>query len=182
MNCERLEKNITDNILEAQIKLGYDKRPMSLNYTLASLNHILGTACDLQDMVNQLEKFAGHCTERLGKLSFREIKNGICITVPAEGTAYVNGMNTGSGFINELIETVREHGISEEDVFAVFRKYSDNVVIENSSSEEFDYLVYFPDGEPDEYRYCLALEPCMQGGCHITYHRFIAEDYADFEF
>ncbi|MDE5861147.1 MAG: DUF3877 family protein, partial [Ruminococcus sp.] len=33
MNFEKLEKNITDNIKEAQIKLGFDNRPISLNYT-----------------------------------------------------------------------------------------------------------------------------------------------------
>ena len=38
----RLEKHILDNILEAQVKLGYEGRSMSLNYTETSLKHLLG--------------------------------------------------------------------------------------------------------------------------------------------
>jgi hypothetical protein len=42
---------------------------------------------------------------------------------------------------------------------------------------EFDYLVYFEDGVPDDYRYCITDE-----GCHLIYHRFTPEDYEDFQF
>ena len=31
MNFKRLEKNLLDNIKEAQLKLGFENRPMSLN-------------------------------------------------------------------------------------------------------------------------------------------------------
>lgn len=41
----------------------------------------------------------------------------------------------------------------------------------------FDYLVYFEDGIPDDYRYCLSLE-----GEHMIYHKFTPEDYEDFGF
>jgi hypothetical protein len=64
-----------------------------------------------------------------------------------------------------------------EDVFAVFRKYSDSVHIESVSHGEFDYLVYFEDGQPDSFRYCLTEE-----GEHVIYHRFTIEDYRDFSF
>ena len=72
MNFDRLEKNICDNIYEAQLKLGYDKRPMSLNYMASSLIHLLGA--DVTEDV--LDKFADNVSARLGKLSFRPIKNG----------------------------------------------------------------------------------------------------------
>ena len=42
---------------------------------------------------------------------------------------------------------------------------------------EFDYLVYFENGEPDSYRYCITVE-----ADHIIYHRYTKEDYAEFEF
>lgn len=173
MNFERLEKNLIDNIKEAQLKLGYDNRPMSLNYMNSSLKNLLGT--DVTDDV--LSAFSDFASSRLGALAFHRIKDGFCITVSAEGTAYVNSL-TGYDFIAELVKKVSSHAPLEE-VTAVFHKYSDNVVIEESNSEEFDLLAYFPDKYPDEYYYCLAAEPCISGGCHAMYHRFIREDYEE---
>lgn len=173
MNFERLEKNLIDNIKEAQLKLGYDNRPMSLNYMTSSLEKLLGgTVTD--DLLSQFSEFV---MPRLGTLTFHGIKDGICITISAEGTSYVNTLS-GYDFLAELIKKVSGHS-SLEEVTAVFRRYSDNVVIEESSSEEFDLLAYFPDKSPDEYYYCLAAEPCISGGCHAMYHRFIREDYEE---
>ena len=42
---------------------------------------------------------------------------------------------------------------------------------------EFDELIYFEDDTEDPYYYCFKDE-----GCHIIYHRFLPEDYADFGF
>lgn len=173
MNLERLEKNLTDNIKEAQLKLGYDNRPMSLNYMTASLENLLGVP--VTDDV--LLAFQGYTLPRLGELAFRPIKDGICITIPAEGTSYVNSLS-GYDFLEALIKKVSSHA-SLEEVTAVFGEYSDNFAVEESNSEEFDLLVYFPDKCPDEYYYCLAAEPCISGGCHVTYHRFIREDYEE---
>ena len=181
MNYERLEKNITDNIKEAQIKLGFENRPMSFNYMLGSLNHLIGENLDTDSMKTALEDFAVNSRERLGETTFRPIKDGFCITVSAEGTAYVNSLD-GFEFIDEFVNTVRKHGISFDDVMSVFRKYSDNVVAEKKENGEFDYLVYFADGNPDEYLYCIAMEEEIDGHIHITYHRFIREDYEDFSF
>lgn len=58
-----------------------------------------------------------------------------------------------------------------------FHKYSDHVHVEKVSHGEFDYLVYFEDGKPDSFRYCITDE-----GCHMIYHRFTVEDYEEFGF
>lgn len=181
MNYKRLEKNITDNIREAHAKLGFEKRAVSFNYMLGSLNNLLGTDIPSDDMKKALDDFSEYVSARLGKISFREIKGGFCITVSAEGTEYIHTAE-GSGFIEELVETVRNHGADFEDVTAVFRKYSDCVKIEEKHNGEFDYLVYFADGIPDEYLYCIAVEEEIDGSNHITYHRFIREDYEEFNF
>lgn len=169
MDYSRLEKNLTDNIKEAQIKLGYDNRPMSLNYMTASLNHLTGGEC----AESELSEFAEYVKNRLGELSFRAIKDGWCITVSADGTAYVNSLTSGYEFITELISAVRSHGTSMEQVLDIFRKYSSNITVKEILNDEFDLLVY----GVDDYYYCLTDE-----GCHITYHRFIREDYEDLGF
>lgn len=176
MDLQRLEKNLTDNLFEAQLKLGYDGRPMSFNYMTASLSHLLD--CPAEDVQAGLAEFSEWARPRLGELTYRPVKDGFCVTVPEKGTAYVHENPADGGFLAEFVETVRRHGISLDDVLGVFRKYSANVTVEESGCEDFDYLVYFADGQPDDYRYCLTLEPCMGGGCHIIYHRFIPEDFA----
>ena len=181
MNYERLEKNITDNVKEAQIKLGFENRPTSFNYMLGSLNHLIGESLDSDSMKTALENFAVNTRERLGEIKFRPIKDGFCITVSAEGTAYVNGLD-GFEFITEFVNTVRNHSVSLDDVMAVFHKYSDNIIAEKKENGEFDWLVYFADRIPDEYLYCIALEEEIDGHIHIIYHRFIREDYEEFGF
>lgn len=176
MDFKRLEKNITDNIKEAQIKLGFDNRPMSLNYMENSLKSLLGT----DDLKPALENFSDYVADRMGKITFREIKNGFCITIPEKGTSYVNSLD-GFEFITEFVNTVRQHGVSVNDVLSVFGKYSDKVVVEEKHNGEFDYLVYFADGQPDEYFYCIALEEEINH-IHVTYHRFIKEDYEELDF
>ena len=64
-----------------------------------------------------------------------------------------------------------------EQVLELFRETSESVVIEKKIHGEFDYLCFFPDGDPDDFRYCLTDE-----GCHVIYHRFTPEDYIDCEF
>ena len=44
MNRERLIKNMTDQVKEAQLKLGYAPETVRLYYPVASLNEILGTS------------------------------------------------------------------------------------------------------------------------------------------
>ncbi len=66
-----------------------------------------------------------------------------------------------------------------EDITAVFRKYSDQVVVQtpNSNTDEFDYLIYFADGKPDAYRYCIHDEMGQ-----LIYHRFTQKEFETFGF
>lgn len=181
MNFERLEKNICDNIYEAQLKLGYDRLPMSLNYTAASLCHLIGIGSNITELTKLLTEFSEEVLPRLGRLNFTEIKEGFCITVPAQGTAYVHGQAQGREFMAALVETVRAHGDAEK-VLALFREAAPDVSITELDNGEFRYLAYFPDKAPDEYYYCIAEEEEIDGSLHASYHRFIREDYEELGF
>lgn len=182
MNFERLEKNLTDNIYEAQLKLGYDKRPIRLNYTSSSVRNLLGEAVPDIDLPTVLDGFSQFAAPRFGTITYAPIKDGFCFIVPAEGTAYVHDNAPERSFIAELVALVRQHGIGIDDVLDIFRKYSDKVsTADMSSSGEFDLLVYFEDASPDDYRYCFSIDDDF-GCCHISYHRFIPEDYAELGF
>ena len=68
------------------------------------------------------------------------------------------------------------HGCTMEDIEVLFRSHSDKIVAEPMDNGEFDRMIRFEEGE-DKYYYCFKDE-----GCHIIYHRFLPEDYADFDF
>lgn len=175
MDFARLEKNIIDVITEEQLKLGYRSEIIRLFYPLKSLNRLLGTDSTIEKMQENLQQFVELAKDRLGELRFSNTGDRFGIIIPPQGADYVHSNMKDAGFIAEFVELISRHGIKMEDVFALFHKYSDRVCIERMENNDFDYLVYFEDGTPDDYRYCLTDE-----GCHIIYHRFTPEDYIDF--
>ena len=80
-------------------------------------------------------------------------------------------------FIRSLVELLQHHGCTMDDIFSLFKDTSENVIFEKMNHGEFDWLVRFTGNADDPYYYCFKDE-----GCHIIYHRFLPEDYADFEF
>lgn len=177
MDFARLEKNVCDVIKEGQIKLGYQKETVRLYYPLAALNRYLNTDVDVEKMEKILHEFASAVTKKLGKVVISHEGERFCFCFPPEASEYIH-FNTGdTGFLYDFIKTVSKHDVSMEEVIGQFRKYSDHVHVEKKENGEFDYLVYFEDGKPDEYRYCLTDE-----GCHVIYHRFTTEDYDAFHF
>ena len=178
MNFERLEKNLTDVIKEAQIKMGYESHETSFNYMLSSLNNLIGEKMNVDEMKSALKDFPDFIAEKFGEVKISEKDSVFCFTISAKGADYVHDNTSNSDFISEFINTIRNHGCKFDDVVNVFNKYSDKVHIEKVSNDEFDYLIYFENGIPDDYYYCISLE----GGLHVTYHRFTKEDYKELGF
>lgn len=177
MNFINLEKNIIDIIQEQQLKLGYRKEIIRLYYPLLSLNRLLGTDCDINQMQAALESFCSFTQVRLGQIEITHQKDRFCLIIPAQGSEYVHENTKEDFFLRDFIDTISQHNISMEQVLQQFYKHSEHVHVEQPKSAEFDYLVYFEDGIPDNYRYCITDE-----GCHISYHRFTVEDYNDLLF
>ena len=163
---KELEKNICYVIKEQHIKLGYSDNSRWLYYPLSSLNYILGTHCDTEEMEKTLEGFFDYAGERLGKGRATHKGERFCLHMAPEASAYVRDNVPEEPFLKELIETLEKHDATMEEVVDVFRRYSDDVHAEPADSDEFDMLVYFEGGSPDPFVYCLADE---MG--HITYHR-----------
>lgn len=160
---------------EEQIKLGYRRETVRLYYPLLSLNRFLHTDFDIDEMAETLKEFTASVSDRLGRIEISHKEERFCICLPPEASEYIYMNTEKSGFLYDFIQTVSRHDISIEEVLRLFKKYSDHVHVEKMEQDDFDYLVYFEDGKPDEFRYCLTDE-----GCHIIYHRFTADDYKDF--
>lgn len=177
MNFDKLEGNIIDAIWEQQLKLGYLKETVRLYYPLSSLERFLDTRSSIEEMGQILQKFAAVVSEKLGGITITNNGERFCIAVPPTGTEYIHNHMDTDGFLADLVETVRKHGCTLDQVLKQFYKHSDQVHVEEIKNGEFDYLVYFETGIPDSYRYCITVE-----ADHIIYHRYTAEDYDDFGF
>ena len=113
----------------------------------------------------------------LGKVKASSKNERFCITLPPQASDYVHENRKPREFLVRFISTVARHGCTLDEVMDVFHAYSEHVHVEKTTGTGFDYLVYFEDGIPDDYRYCLSLE-----GEHMIYHKFTPEDYEDFGF
>lgn len=177
INYAALKKNVTDVIKESQIKIGYTPNPVSLNYPVDSLNNLLGTDYNAEEMGSALENFNMYVKDDLGEIQFSLHEGKYCLTIPAKGVSYVHENVQDSGFLTDLISLLTTcRNISIGDVLKVFHKYSDHVSCTKVENDEFNYLVYFEDGEPDDYRYCIDIDLG-----HVTYHRVTPKDYDDLE-
>ncbi len=172
-----LEQDFISLIIESQIKIGYAYTPLRLFYPLASLNHILKTEKNPEEMLSYLGEFRGYVEPRLGELHFDREGERFGITIPPEGMKYVHENVEASDFMKELILTTARHGCTMDQIEKVFGKYSDCVVRKDVHNGEFDVLMYFEDEIPDKDLYCFHKE-----GEHIIYHRYNREDYEDFGF
>lgn len=179
---ERLECNMIDVIAEQQLKIGYREESVALYYPLESLQHFLRVQTGSDGMRKVLTEFKNRVLPRLGDVRISRKGDRYCLRIPPEGNAYVHGLAEageirGLDFLRDFLKVVSGHGAGLAELAAVFRKYSEAVRIERLTGEEFDYLFYFEDGEPDDYRYCVSLE-----GSHMIYHRFTEEDYRELGF
>ena len=78
-------------------------------------------------------------------------------------------------FIRQLVDLLMGHA-SLDDVRQLFRAQPYASTMTELDNGEFDLLIRFTEGA-DPYYYCFKDE-----GCHVIYHRFLPEDYNDFDF
>lgn len=176
MDFLKLQKNIIDVITEEQIKLGYCKETIRLYYPIQSLNRFLGADYGVAEMAEALDNFSAYSLECLGGVEISHKNSRFCILIPPKGVELVYKNRGDVSFISDFIAVIGRHGATIDGIVNVFKKYSDAVHVEKVNHGEFDYLIYFEDGVPDDYRYCITNEEC-----HLIYHRYTKEDYEDLE-
>lgn len=176
MSHEKLEKNLIDLVKEEQAKLGYRKEAIRLYYPLGTLNHFYGSSDGADEMQARLAEFPKAAAETLGAVKISHRGERFCIEIPEQGSEYVHTHMKENEFIRQLVELVGSHGTTMEQVKALFAAQPKPSAVTAMDGDEFDVLIRFTEGD-DPYYYCFKDE-----GCHIIYHRFLPEDYADFGF
>ena len=163
---------------EQQIKLGFDDSTVWLFYPLTSLNALLNVTLSECEMLSALGLFVQHVKGRLGNIEVSSREGRFGFAIPFEGTEYVRKNLNESKFIVRFIRAISKHGCTIDELLSLCRQYSEHVCFEKMNEDsEFDYLIYFTDGVPDEFYYCIK-----EDLGHMTYHRFMREDYHGFDF
>ncbi len=179
MGFKRLEKNLIDIIKEEQAKLGFRKEEIRLYYPLISLNHFFEADDDVDEMQTRLEQFPEEVKKKLGDILCNAQKRQIlCLHIPEQGSVYVHEHTAENEFIKKLVELMMNARNEKRrypcDISERGKRYQGGGDMRNG---EFDFWVRFPEENEYEYYYCFKDE-----GCHMIYHRFLPEDYADFGF
>lgn len=176
MDFTPLHSNLTGVAAEMCLKLGAALPQLSLNYPLSSLNALLGTSLSQSEMKRALHTFGAQTADTLGGVGVQPMDGGFCLTLPAKGVAYALAHAPGLDFLKQLVTAV-SRGCTQGELLALFRRYSPRVHVETVDSPEFDTLVYFEDGVPDAFYYCIHTH---EG--RVEYHRFSKADYEAFGF
>ena len=174
MNIRPLLEDITDQLKEAQIKLGFGPSTVKLYYTTAALSALTGaTAAQPQAMAEELSAAAEAADTGLGALQFLPHGERVEITIPREGVRYVHEQVEASPFLLGLIGLFAgHHHATMQEVTALFESQNTPYIRRDMpQGAEFDHVLYFPGGEPDGYCYFFKEE---MG--HLSYHRFRPED------
>ena len=177
MGYDKLERNLIDIVKEEQAKLGFFKEDIRLYYPLSSLNHFFNSSDSADEMQMRLDTLPESITSKLGQVEVSHKGDRFCFHIPQEGTVYVHDNTSPNEFIHQLVKLVGKHGCTMNEILNLFHTYSENIITEEMNNGEFDRLIRFADNSEDPYYYCFKDE-----GCHIIYHRFLPEDYTDFDF
>ena len=168
----RLAKSLIDIVKEQQAKLGYRKEIVRLYYPLSTLRHFFECAgADNKIATGMISE-----QQMLEILAPNNLPKQLTDTI-GEGSEYVHENTADNEFISELIALVGTHGCTMEQITELFYKYSDDIEKKEMQNGEFDCYIRFLNEPDDTYYYCFHDE-----GCHIIYHRFLPQDYADFGF
>ena len=156
MKKQRLIKNITDQIKEAQMKLGFVRESIRLYFPWDSFMVLLGETLEEEGsgihsedklfpadgncseterkkqkrrILNELNGSAGFGTGGLGQVSFRESRGRVEVTIPPEGAEYVHREISDPPFLKAVIELFgTSHNPSVDDVCACFAEFSPDYV------------------------------------------------------
>ncbi len=170
----RLEENIETTIYEGILKLGYQKdENLSIYYDLDLLNHLLNTTfAQTEACLEYLMDFKTFVNPRFHNLIVLLEKNHFQFIVPKEGIVYIYKHNENNVFLKDLIEIVKSHAFTLEDIISIFEHYSKDYICEKIDNSEFQYVLYFKDTNFDKFKYCFTFD--QMGG---YYHRLLDFSY-----
>lgn len=176
MHKERFIENITEQIKEAQLKLGFVSEVIRLYFPVPSLCALLQEEkMSGKKLMEELIKDESFSQTPLGAITFTLCKGDrLEVCIPPQGAVYVHEQIQDPPFLSHIIAMFQgNHHLTIEEICRAFAQFNENYVCEEMQpGTDFDYVLYFPEGKPDAWYYCIHME---MG--HTIYHRFTEEDY-----
>ncbi|MDO4491004.1 MAG: DUF3877 family protein [Lachnospiraceae bacterium] len=166
-----LEKNLIDNILETEIKLGHADMAITFYYPVISLLELLD--CTEQQLDAAIGSFQEAVKETLGPVKIQELANEkgrFSVRVSAKGVNWVHSNFHPTEFMKQFVAEIQKSGITLGDIVTLFHSFSQDVEVKKVSEEEWS--VSFADEAVDPYVY--HIEKNFFG---LEYHRFTKEAY-----
>ena len=125
-----LERNLIDNILECEIKLGHASLPVSFYYPCRSLLELL--QCKEEQLPAAIKIFQQKQQGRLGDVVIEELvseKGRYVITVPASGVDWVSTNYQPSEFMKLFVAEITNPNNDFRDILKVFQRFSENIEV-----------------------------------------------------
>lgn len=179
MDTTKLTNHIITTVYEGLLKLGSTgDESYSIYYDLDLLNYLLDSKFESKDICFQelQQIYTNTCTsdsngnELLVTISMQ--KGRFRFTVSASSMDYIRIHGEQNHFLKDIINLVKSHHFTLEDVKDIFARYSDDYVCEETNHPEFQYVLYFTNEEINHYKYCFTFD-----GCGGYYHRLLDYDY-----
>ena len=167
----KLERNLIDNLLESEVKLGYAGTPITFYYPESSLTGLLD--CDADGLAAAIAGFQKKEQDRLGNIEIEELrheKGRYAVMIPAGGVGWVHANFRPSAFMKDFVSSIGKPGNTLEGILEVFHKYSSEVDIKKEGACE--WAVSFRDESIDPYIYHIE-----QNEFGLEYHRFTRDSY-----
>ena len=96
---KKLERSLTDNITEAQAKLGYSKNTMQFYYPLRTLNHFFNSEWKSDKMNKALQEFIDFVAPRFGETRIEYKEHRFCFYLSEAAPTYVHEHKEKNEFI-----------------------------------------------------------------------------------
>lgn len=173
-----LERQLIDTIKEWQIKIGYQKGHMRLYYPADSLKRMLKLPQDtsIRGLDAALQTFSETTAERLGRINISSKEGRYCLDISEKGCEYIADQIPEPEFLKQFLHTITFPGNTLAQVRSCFSRAASEAGVTYLEKDEehggLGHVFYFPDGDPDEYVYCVE-----EDDFGLTYHRFTREDY-----
>ncbi len=168
---KKLERNLIDNILESEVKLGCASTPVTSYYPESSLDELLDRNND--ELPVKIAEFLEIEKDCLGKVRIEELgdeKGRYAVRVPIEGFDWVRANYQPSDFMKDFVQEIRKPDNTLAGITDLFKRYSPEVSI--IKVNENAWAFYFSDENIDPYVYYIE-----QNVFGLEYHRFTRESY-----
>ena len=166
-----LERNLIDNILESEVKLGCAGTTITFYYPATSLVELLD--CDMDGLDSAIVQFLENEKNRLGEVVLEKLddeKGRYAVRIPLEGINWVLANFQPSDFMKDFVKEIKRPENTLERVAELFYEYSPDVHIDKVKVDE--WAIYFRDEAIDPYVYYI--EQSIFG---LEYHRFTRASY-----